>query len=253
MPNKNIDNAMLARISEASTSFTKESINRIIKTCDSLLQDELPAYVKEALAEVDSECCRLLRDRRLLAKLTEYALNENEDKCCMFDDVYAKCTETVNAICMQEGVTFNYSKFIPDYKISMSSDDCCSLILLPIAIALEHGDCKKIRLIPSLKYERIELEYMFPFDVPPVGELAAECLKTDRSSGLYFAETLLAYNLETLLERIGGTMRIKKNKLTLVIPKAPKKAVVNSAAPPYIDNRFSPPYIMLAKIVRREI
>ena len=254
MNNGNDINSELLRLKSASESITKQTLNRILSICDTLIDDELPAYVKERLADIDAGCCKLLRDRALLNRLADYLSKKaTDEKCCSLSDVYANCCRTIDAICGFAGKAFSFSEFIPEYKLNVSAEECCLLLLLPVALAFECDNDNDVRLIASRKGDKLELEYTFKGKVPPVEKLAAECGKTDSSSGLYFTDSLLALALKETVADCGASLSVNNNKLTVQLTAADKNAIVNSAAESYIDNRFSLPYIMLAGIVRREI
>lgn len=244
----------LLRLNRAASLFTNEAINKIINACSGIADDNLPAYVRNNLAEIDAECCRLLRNRLLLNQLAEYLVNNNEnDKHCSFTDVYANCCRTVEAICRSAGTDFYFSDFMPECKLDLSADKCCMLILLPIALAFEHDSKTGVRLIASRKGDRIELEYSFSGNIPPVDKLVEECLKDDRSSGLFFPEPLLALSLKETAAYCNALLSLGKNSLALSLNTAESNTCVNSLPESYIDNRFSLPYIILSGIVRREI
>ena len=253
MENRDNENSLLMLLSEASSSYTNNALGRIIKSCDGMLEDELPAYVKENLADIDAECCKLMRNRLLLTRLISYCLDKKTEKCCSFTDVYAYTVETVRAIAKQEKADFDCNDYQPECKVYASAESCCLLLLLPLALTLEREKSVRTRLIASSKPGRVELEFAVFGELPDIDLLAEECMKTDRSSGLFFIEPLIAYNLKKTVNECGAEMTVKKNKLIISLPKAPKNAKINSYATPYIDNRFSLPYLLLAGIIRREI
>ena len=244
----------LLRLKSASNSFTKEALNKILVFCDIMIEDEASERSKEKPADIEAVCCRILRDRDLINRLVSYLTKTGpEEKYCSFTDVYANCTGTIDAICRSSGKEFDANEFIPFRKLNATADKCCLLLTLPIALAFEHDGSNGVRLIASTKNDRLELEYNFSRKAPPVADLAAECKKTDHSSGLYFTEPLLALTLTETVADLGGLISISNKTIRISVPLADKDATVNSAADSYIDNRFSLPYIMLAGIVRREI
>ena len=254
MRNESEINRELLRIKSAFAAFTNETLNKVLFTCDELLGSELSDGVKEKLADIDAECCRLIRNRLLLDRITGYLTSAGKsDTCCSFTEVYVNCCRTVSAICTKEGTSFDYAGFVPPCTVNMSAERCCMLLLLPIALALEHDPETDIRLDASRRGDRLELEYGFSGKVPPVAELAEECKKTDRSSGLFFPQSLLALDLTETAADCGALLSVGKKGLVLSLPITESYTTVNSTPDSYIDNRFSLPYIMLSGIVRREI
>lgn len=236
----------------AANAYTAETVNRIIGICDDLLEYELPAHVKERLTEIDADCCRLLRDNTLLNNLLKRRADDSA-KHCSFTDVYANCCRTIDAICRYAGAFFSYSEFIPACKLDISAENCCMLLLLPVALAVERDAKATVRLIASRKGGRLELEYAFSGEAPPVDKLAAECAASDHSNGLFFTEPLLALNLKEIASECGAQLTCDGKKLVISLPVADKAAEINSVPDSYIDNRLSLPYLMLSGISRREI
>lgn len=254
MRNDNEIRLQLLQLGAASDSFTKQALNRIAGICDLMLEEDLPANVREKLAEIDRECCCLLRNRLLLNCLAEgVASDSSAGKNCSFAGVYANCCRTVKAICDSAGKEFSFSEFLPEYELSLPANKLVLLILLPVALAFEHDPDAGVRLIASRKGKRIELEFTVSGKMPPVAELAEECRKTDRSSGLFFTEPLLALTLTETAAVCGAALSVDKNKISISLRRAETPSESLAAPESYIDNRFSLPYIVLAGIVRREI
>ena len=254
MRNESEINSELLRIKAASAAFTNEALNRILYTCDDLLNSELPDCFKEKLADIDVECCRLICNRLLLDRIGSYLTSTGKsDNCCSFFDVYVNCCRTVESICMKVGTLFSYTGFVPPCNLKISAEKCCMLLLLPIALALDYDPENDIRLDVSRRGDRLELEYVFSGKVPPVAELAEECKKTDLSSGLYFTRPLLALDLTEAAANCGALLSVGRKGLALSLPIAESGTSVNSTPESYIDNRITLPYIKLSGIVRREI
>lgn len=255
MDNSNEAYESLRLIASSYNSFTGDALNRIMNICGDLIQDELPGYVKKNLGEIDGECCRLMRNRLLLKGISDRIISEKDDdgSTCSFPDVYSNCCRTVDAICSHAGVEFSFSSFLPDCVLGISAKECCYLLMLPIALALERDKNAKLRLIASKKHRRLELEYASSVEMPQIADLVEECRKTDYSSGLFFAEPLLGLNLHNAAEDCGALLYEQNKKLTLSIPILNPDTTVTSPSESYIDNRFSLPYIMLSDVIRREI
>lgn len=255
MSNETADTKELLLLSEATGAFTREALNKVFNSCSRLLDDDLPQYVKESIAGIDADCCKLLRNRMLLGKLIRNRLEEPRNAVCSFTDVYANCCEAVNAICLQEKVGFSFSAYYPESKIPLSADECCTLLTLPVALSCMAKNRKDmgVRLIASKSGKRIKLEYTFNGEVPDVYALAEECKKTDRSSGVFFPEPLIAFSLVEAVRRSGSIMTVKGKNIVILLDVCDDKKEITSRAFPYIDNRFSIPYLMLADIVKLEI
>lgn len=254
MRNESEINRELLRIKAASATFTNEALHKVLYTCDELLNSDLPDSVKKKLADIDAECCKLIRNRLLLDRITSYLSSTGKsNSCCSFTEVYVRCCRTVEAICAKEGTLFTYTGFAPPCNLAVSAEKCCMLLLLPVALALEHDPDTDIHLAVSRRGDRLELEYAFSGNVPPVAELAEECKKLDRSSGLFFTRPLLALDLTESAADCGALLSVGRKSLALSLPIAENCSTVNSAPDSYIDNRFSLPYIMLSGIIRREI
>ena len=256
MSNETADRKELLLLNEATGVFTREALNKVFHYCDKLLEDDLPQSAKEAIAELDAECCKLLRNRLLLSRIIKYRLEEPKTRVCSFSDVFMNCCATVNAICLQEKVEFSFSNYYPESRIPLSADECCLLLMLPIAISCMEKDRKDmgVRLIASKHGSRLQLEYVFKSKVSDIFTLAEECKKTDGSSGVFFPNTLMAFSLLEAVAHAKAIMTVKNDKTLIIsVELADDKAALTSFASPYIDNRFSLPYIMLADIVKREV
>ena len=248
------NNADLLRLDAASSVYTREMLGSILDACSEMLKDEtLSGEIRGKLANIDAECCRLIRNRLLLSTLTRFRLENAGEHCCSFTDVFTNCCATVDAICTQTKAIFEYSRFYLPIKLPMTADNCCLAILLPIAVALERDPETQIRLIASKHTGRIDLDFTFSGEAPDLPKLAAECSKSDGTSGLFFEESLMAECLTNILSDCGSIMSVKGNRISVSIPIASEDNKINSPCEPYIDNRFSLPYIVLSRIVKREI
>ena len=248
----------LLLIKEAMSVFTHETLGKISASCSELLDGDLPDEARTALADIDKECLTLLRNRILLESLVdyrggEYARKDGVKNCCFLPDVYANCIKTAGTICAQSGASFDYSDFAPPCKLTVSARKCSLLMLLPLSLAFSHDPGAAIRLDAARRGNKAELVYRISGSLPDIDGLVNECRKTDRSSGIFFEEPLLAYSLSQTASACGAELLIGENSMTLCLPVAETEAEVDSAPEPYIDNRFSLPYIMLSGIVRREI
>ncbi len=253
MTKKSEHEPQILRINEASSVYTREIAGDIINTCSSLMEEPLPKDVLERIAKVDADCCRLIRNRYLLSKLLQFHFAKESSKYCSFADVYANCCETVTAICANEKIPFGCSEFLNPQKVNATSEECALLLLLPIAIVLEKSVTESIRLITTSKKDSVTLEFTFSCEFPDIISLAEECELDGKNNGLFFNLPLLACVLRNTSERLGVSIEISGNKFIITIPAADSDTVVNSPSEPYIDNRFSLPYIILSKIIKREI
>ena len=253
MTKKSEHGPSMLSIDEASSVYTREIAGNIINTCASLLQEPLPHSVLEKIADIDSSCCHLIRNRLLLSKLLQLHFANGKTKYCCFADVYTNCCETVNAICANEKIPFGYSGFINPHKVNATSEECALLILLPIAVVLEKSDTDFIRLLVASKKNAITMEFSFSCDFPDIASLASECEIEGKNNGIFFDLPLLACVLYNTTEKLGAKLEASDKKVVITIPAAGSEMTINSPSEPYIDNRFSLPYIILSKIIKREI
>lgn len=240
-------------LDEASSIYTREIAGDIISSCSQLLENDLPESVKERIAKIDADCCRLIRNRFLISKLLRFRVTCGAKRCCSFTEVYDNCYSATRAICLQHGVSFSYTEFPLPCKINTTAEECALLLLLPVTLALEKEKNDSIRIITSKKKDMLCIEYTFSHEIPDVFALADECTASNHTSGLYFELPMLSYTLCELLKRYGGSIDASNNTLTVMIPTAEKSSEINSPSEVYIDNRFSLPYIMLSNIIKREI
>ncbi len=242
----------LRRISAADTAFTTEALNRILSACRDLLEEERPELsgcAEKRVRAIDSDCCKLLRDRKLLSKAEDYLVRSPEKECCCcVNDVYFNCMNTVRVICAGTRSQFSFSDFLQTSKLKMSADKCCLLLVLPIALKMELERYGRIHVSAARKGDRLEIVYDIDGTVPAVAELAAECERAGGSNGLFFTESLLALVLTRIADDCGALISVGRESISLLLPLADGAAEVNSVPDAYIDNRFSLPYIMLAGI-----
>ena len=257
MLNEKENNGELCRIKSAMSFHTREALNRILSDIDDISQDELSEHTREKLSKIDSHCCRLLRNYSLLSTLFDYDAadpgSEKTARCCSFSSIYENCCKTVSSICSQSNASFDYFAFTPPCNLMLDAKDCGLIIILPIALAYTHNTSSGVRLEASRRGNHIELNYRYYDHVPPIQKLIDGCLKTDYSSGLHFGDSLIAYTLARAIEVCGGEFEMTDNLLRIRLPIAPPEREINSGVEPYIENRFSTPYIMLSEIINREI
>ena len=257
MLNEKETNSELCRIKNAMSFHTREALNKILSAVDDMSQNELTAYTREKLSKIDSLCCLLLRNQSLLSALFDYNTADKDgsrSECyCSFPEAYDNCCRTVNTICAQADASFDYFAFTPPCILPISAKECGMIILLPIALAYSHNRATGVRLEATRRGDYIELNYRYYKHIPPIPELIKEALKTDYSNGLYFGDSLIAYTLARAIESCGGDFEFNDNLLCIRLPIASSEYRVNSRVEPYIDNRFSLPYIMLSEIINRRL
>ena len=243
----------LLMLDEASSIYTREIAGDIISSCSELLENDLPQNIKERIAKIDADCCRLIRNRFIISKLLRFRIAGETTRCCSFTEVYENCYSAAKAICLQHGISFRYSDFQIPCKLSSSAEECALLLLLPVTLALEDEANTSIRIITSKKKDMLCIEFTFSHKLPDIGALSDECDSPDHTNGLFFELPMFSHTLRESLKRLSGKLEVSENTLTLNIPVAEKTTDINSPSEVYIDNRFSLPYIMLSHIIKREI
>ena len=246
--------AELLHLNDASSVYTRESLGNILDMCNKMLESEtLSAEMRGSIADIDAECCRLIRNRLLLSTITRFNLVESRKHNCSFSDVFAYCCSTVDAICKQTRNDFTYSNFPIPTSVPLTSDHCCLIILLPIAIMLERNADAQIRIIAAMHNDCIKLTFTFSDEIPDFKKLADECSNNGGSNGLFFEEPLMAKCLIDIIADCNAVMSLDGKTFSLSIPTSSESGRISSPSEPYIDNRFSLPYIVLSRIVKREI
>lgn len=246
-----------ALIKEAIDVSVRETVGKISASCNYIIDCDVSDEIRAKIEDIDAECRVLLRNDLLLSTLLDVSVknggkDNSAEYCCFFNDVYENCIATTTAICYKVNADFDHSAFAPPCKVAMSSRNCASLMLLPIALAYSHDRDCGVRMETTRRGDRVEIEYRIKGGFPPIADLIEECGKNDYSNGLFFEEPLLAYSLSHVADACGAEIRTEDGVMTLLLPVADTDAAVNSPAEPYIDNRFSLPYVLLAGILKRK-